>query len=147
MTPLIVGQAPSRLSDPSEPLSGRSGRRLASLCALSLDEFLAAYQRVNLIDRFPGKAGKGDLFPVAEARTAAKAILARRRPRRLVLLGGEVWRAFGLARPPAPFLWLQAGRHEVSLCPHPSGISLWWNDPRNVGQARSFWLQLKRSSL
>ena len=68
MRVLLIGQAPSRMSDPAEPLSGPCGGRLADLCGLSLPDFLARFDRVNLIDRFPGKAAKGDLFPVDRAR-------------------------------------------------------------------------------
>jgi uracil-DNA glycosylase len=143
---LIVGQAPSASSDPSEPLSGRSGRRLASLCGMTLEEFLRAFDRVNLLPEFPGKASKGDRFPMAAGRSAAKAILAASQPRRCVLLGTGVWKSFGLPPSPAPFLWLPAGPRLFSLCPHPSGVNRWWNDPLNEGQARSFWLRLHRSA-
>lgn len=140
---LIVGQAPSASSDPGVPLSGLSGRRLASLCALAFEEFLAAYDRENLLPAFPGKLSKGDAFPVHLARLRAVAILRGRQPRRLVLLGGGVSRAFGLC--PLPLLaWRPLGRHLAAVCPHPSGVCRWWNDPWQVGQARSFWLGLER---
>lgn len=144
MRVLIVGQAPSRLSDPREPLSGRSGRRLASLLALDLPEFLAAYDRVNLLARFPGKLSKGDAFPIDRARRRAAAILAATEPRRLVLLGRGVSAAFGL-RDASLLAWRPLAGHLAAVCPHPSGVCLWWNDPRNVGQARAFWLALERA--
>lgn len=140
---LVVGQAPSASSDPVVPLSGPSGRRLASLCALSLEEFLTAYECVNLVQAFPGKLAKGDAFPMGPARRRAVEVMgARREPLRLVLLGGNVSRAFGLM--PAPLLsWRPLGRHRAAVCPHPSGVCQWWNDPLNVGQARSLWLELE----
>lgn len=140
---LIVGQAPSVRSDPFEPLSGRSGRRLASLCGLQLEEFLLAYDRVNLIPEFPGKLSKGDAFPIERARLLTRHVLDRVRPRRLVLLGGGVARAFGLPAASQRLRWASLGRHEAAVCPHPSGVCQWWNDPLNVGQARSFWLSLE----
>lgn len=144
MRVLIVGQAPGPNTDPLQPLSGRSGRRLASLCCLTLDEFLAAYDRVNLVPVFPGKLAKGDAFPLPAARRFAVAIMrGRRSPLRLVLLGGNVARAFGV--PDAPrFAWGPLGRHLAAVFPHPSGVCQFWNDPRNVGQARSFWLRLEQ---
>lgn len=94
---VIIGQAPSRLSDPSEPLSGNSGRRLASLAGLSLPEFLDRFERRNLLDAWPGKAGKGDAFVRAgEARALAESLRAGLATRRVVLLGTAVARAFGL---------------------------------------------------
>lgn len=147
MRTLIVGQAPSACSDPMIPLAGPSGRRLADMCALSFEGFLSAYERANLVPVFPGKLSKGDAFPAPAARMFAVALLrGRRTPRRLVLLGGNVSRAFGLA--PAPlFAWRPLGRHQAAVCPHPSGVCRWWNDPFNVGQARSFWLSVERLRL
>lgn len=142
LKPLIVGQAPSASSDPAEPLSGRSGRRLASLCCLSLDEFLAGYDRVNLVAEFPGKLSKGDAFPIEAARAGAVLIRAQE-PRRLVLLGSGVARAFGVPDGAPTLLWFPLGHHRAAICPHPSGVCQWWNDPLNVGQARSFWLELE----
>ena len=69
--PLLIGQAPGPRSDPAEPLAGRCGARLAGLCGIGQDEFLRRFERVNLIDRFPGKASKGDRFPLDEARWRA----------------------------------------------------------------------------
>ena len=138
-----MGQAPSRLSDPREPLSGRSGRRLASLCDLAPEAFLAAYDRVNLMDRFPGKLAKGDAFPMAEARPRAEALLAGE-PRRFVLLGRAVSQAFGFSAEPW-LSWRPLAGHLAASCPHPSGCCFWWNDPLNVGQARSFWLALEEA--
>ena len=58
--PLLIGQAPGPNTDPGVPLSGASGRRLAALCGLGLDEFLALFDRANLLPEFPGKLGKGE---------------------------------------------------------------------------------------
>ncbi len=140
MKPLIVGQAPSRLSDPREPLSGRSGARLAALCGLSLDAFVVLFERVNLLDYFPGKAGKGDLFPHEVARFSACAMTPKLRQRRTVLLGGKVAAAFHLHRRPLLEWFEEVGDGAlVAVAPHPSGVSSWWNEPTNVVAARRFW--------
>lgn len=141
---LIVGQAPSASSDPAEPLSGMSGRRLASLCCLPFGEFLGAYDRVNLIDAFPGKLSKGDAFPIGEARLGA-ALIRAQEPRRLVLLGSGVARAFGVVEGAPALRWFRLGPHEAAICPHPSGVCRWWNDHLNAGRARSFWLRLEEA--
>lgn len=143
LRPLIVGQAPSASSDPAEPLSGRSGRRLASLCCLSLEEFIASYDRANLVGEFPGRLQKGDAFPIGPARASAVLIRGGLSPRRLVLLGSGVARAFGVPAGSPALRWFALGRHRAAICPHPSGVCQFWNDPRNVGQARSFWLELE----
>lgn len=144
MRALIVGQAPSASSDPAEPLSGMSGRRLASLCALPLEGFLAAYDRVNLVDAFPGKLSKGDAFPMPAARARA-AVIRALAPRRLVLLGSGVSRAFGVVEGAPALRWFRLGPHVAAICPHPSGVCRWWNDPLNAGRARSFWLRLEEA--
>lgn len=143
--PLIIGQAPSASSDPAEPLSGRSGRRLASLCCLSLDEFLAGYDRTNLVGAFPGKLSKGDAFPIDPARRKAVILRGGLTARRFVLLGSGVARAFQVPADTPTLRWFPLGHHRAAICPHPSGVCQFWNDPLNVGQARSFWLELEQA--
>lgn len=147
MKPLLIGQAPGPATVPGLPLSGRSGARLAALCGLDPDGFQIAFDRVNLIRRFPGKIGKGDAFPLAIARRRALA-LARTFPgRTVVLLGGNVSSAFLLA--PAPlFRWRRGalGAARLAIAPHPSGISRWWNEPENVAAAARFFRRLARES-
>lgn len=151
MKPLLVGQAPGPRSDPAEPLSGRCGARLAELCGLELPDFLARFDRVNLIKEFPGKAGKGDAFPMAEARANAINVLKPslvhpwKRPIAVVLLGGNVCRAF-FYPPPRPLVWVPSLLFRFSCCPHPSGVNRWWNDPANVRAAQKFWRRLEREA-
>jgi uracil-DNA glycosylase len=99
LRPLLIGQAPGPNTDPSEPLSGASGKRLAALCGLDLEEFLARFERANLLPEFPGKIGKGDRFPVALARPLARSLAGRCLDRRVVLLGNGVASAFGWRAP------------------------------------------------
>jgi uracil-DNA glycosylase len=147
LKPLLIGQAPGPETDPWLPLSGRSGARLARLCRIDLDEFLAAFDRVNLIGRFPGKAGKGDGFPLQIARRRALALSRGFGGRTVVLLGGNVSAAFCVA--PAPLLrWRRGalGAARLAIAPHPSGISRWWNEPENVRAATRFFRRLARES-
>lgn len=141
--PLIIGQAPSRTSDPCAPLSGSSGRRLALLCGVPLPAFLDAFERVNLLSRYPGRDGKGDRFPVRAARVRAGEIVASGtmlRPR-VVLLGAQVAFVFGLKKI-EPLRWYLQDDIGIAMCPHPSSASLWWNHPENVEAARAFWRAL-----
>lgn len=138
MRPLIIGQAPSSLSDPDEPLSGRSGRRLAALCELSIDEFCATFERRNLIVRGP--------FKPLQARIAAQEMLPVVRGRMVILLGPAVTRAFGLVISPLGWACPVEWGSIVGMCPHPSGLNRWWNDPENVDHAHVFWMLLARAA-
>jgi hypothetical protein len=89
---------------------------------------------MNLLPVFPGRAAKGDAFPMWKARIAARRTKLRGRT---VLVGRSVASAFGLRR--IPFLvWFRLGAATVSVIPHPSGVCRWWNDPRNVSRAEEF---------
>jgi hypothetical protein len=141
--PLIIGQAPSRTSDPCAPLSGSSGRRLALLCGVPLPAFLNAFERMNLLSKYPGREAKGDRFPIRSARIRAAEIVASGtmlRPR-VVLLGAQVAFVFGLKKI-EPLRWYAQDDVGLAMCPHPSSVSLWWNDPRNMEQATLFWRAL-----
>lgn len=141
---IIVGQAPSRSSDPAEPLSGRSGAKLADLCGIALPDFLARFERLNLLDAFPGKAGKGDVYVgVGEARVIAENVLAASAGRSVVVLGAVNAAAFRLTAP--AFRFQRVGGASVAWCPHPSGVNRWWNDPANAARARRFWRRLARA--
>lgn len=143
MKPLIIGQAPSRSSDPSEPLSGRSGCRLADLCGLDVATFLATFERANLLDHYPGAKLKGDEFvTTAEARTLAAGVRPRLRGRTVVVLGLVNAAGFGLTQPAFQFAPHWEGLFAFS--PHPSSVSRWWNDPANEARARAFWSALAR---
>lgn len=151
MKPLLIGQAPGPKSDPDEPLSGRCGARLADLCGLEPDVFLARFRRVNLIQTFPGKAAKGDLFPLDLARAGAVSLLMTGvfGSTKVVLLGDNVAKAFGFkpgSYPLLRFLPCGATAHGIAFCPHPSGVNRWFNDPKNVRAARRFWRDLARTA-
>lgn len=141
MKPLIIGQAPSMEHGEDEALSGRSGARLASFCGMTLEQFMAMFDRENLVRTFPGKAGKGDRFP---SRNEAAGLTERFRTvvvgRRVVVLGFSVAAAFGLTMPALTFAphW----GAQFAFCPHPSGVNRWWNEPANLERATTFWRDL-----
>lgn len=113
------------------PLEGPCGDRLARLAGMPGHRELRRRARlVNLLPAWPGKSGKGDAFPLREARDRAR----RLRTRGTVLLAGRVVAAaFGLAD--AEYFEPRGRFHVI---PHPSGVSHWWNDPANVRRARRF---------
>src|SRR5687768_10455370 len=128
--PLLIGEATSVSG--GRPFDGRSGRMLAGLAGLSLEEFLDAVEAVNLLPRWPGRssAPKGHAFPRHDAFVAARRIDLTGRT--VVLAGKRVALAFGLRE----VKWLtpaKVGRGEAfcAVIPHPSGIVRWWNEARN----------------
>ena len=135
LKPLIIGQAPGGSGD-GIPLSGRCGRKLCGLMKTDLDDYLETFDRINVLESFPGKNGKGDSFPTRKAREMASKIELHGRPL-VVLLGRNVARAFGLAKMD-PLTWTTVHGTKVALVPHPSGVNRWWNDCTNVRRARRF---------
>jgi uracil-DNA glycosylase len=130
---LIVGEAPGREFG-GEPLAGYASRLPG----------IESHDRENLLAEWPGKDGKGDAFPWLEAKDAAEILLHFVPPDvRIVLMGTRVARAFGFERHEYVWLtWFGARGRTFAVCPHPSGIVRWWNDPANVRRARGFFEEL-----
>lgn len=145
MKALVVGQAPSRDTDGRQPFSGRSGANLASLLGVTQRDLARTVDLVNLLPRWPGKAGKGDAFPAAEARAAAAMLAAVAPHDRVVLCGAAVVRAFGLRIDPLERV-TRSGRVLLHL-PHPSGVNRWWNDEANMAAATTALRAFVRADL
>lgn len=139
----IVGQAPGRRARGEGPLGGACGRRLARLAGFgSFVELRQRAKLVNLLDRFPGKNGRGDAFPMIAAIETASAM----KPRGVVLLAGKnVAAAFGFDGAEF-FEWRRRGTTRFAVIPHPSGLSRWWNDPFNVTRAAAFLREVFRAA-
>lgn len=144
----IVGEAPSRSSDPKRPFAGASGRTLAKLAGLDGYEELAARASLaNVLKRWPGEgfAGeKGSRFPIKKARRAASRM--KFEDGHLVVLAGKrVADAFGI-RFSDYFNWKILRRGGVLrwfVCvPHPSGCNRWFNYRKNVKVAERFFREL-----
>ena len=136
MKTILVGMSPIK-GDPKEPLSGPSGRRLAALAGLDLDDFLSYLERVNLV-----VDGKRD---VASVIAKADALREKWKGRNVILLGRQVAAAFRLNPDGYEYFQMQALEpgFEAAVCPHPSEKTHWWNEPVNVERAREFMLRLK----
>lgn len=146
---LLIGQAPGPTGPPpGRPLvGGKTGTRLQALAGCeTVRDYLRSFDTVNLISTYPGRApgGKGDSFPMAEARIVATAMKRFIRGRRVVFVGGKVMEAFGVDS--APFLWqtyVDEYAPEVSfewaMIPHPSPVNRFWNSQANWDRARSFF--------
>ena len=134
--PLLIGEAPPPSGlGPLGPFDCDSGDKLAGLLteaaapngpAWTREEALAAFERVNVLERWPGKAGKGSRFPVAEARQGANAIVGRLLVgQRVVLAGKRVASAFGLLAPIGA--WVNVRGTHFTVIPHPSGSTRDYN--------------------
>lgn len=141
----LIGQAPS--SDGSDNFSGRSGVTLSRWANVPFDLFHSVFKCVNLLDEYPGRAGKkGDKFPMQKAEEAALKLAPTIPPRtRVVCVGKKVAEAFGIdTKSRQPFIWFPHGDAEFSWMPHPSGVNLFYNNPNNVFTAKVFLARAAR---
>ncbi len=140
MRVILVGRAPSRSSDPSRPFQGTaSGRHLLKLSGLQPEQFWKAFEARNLLDYWPGPAGRqGDRLPAREARSAALELRPQLLGRRVLLLGPDVAQAFGLEREPLRWTVGQGLEAFWAIFPHPSRVSRWWNLEENELAAAAF---------
>lgn len=141
MKPLLIGEAPSRKSDPKKPFQGASGRRLARMAGLDSEEDLPTrFRMTNVLGRWPGtgNAGeKGSRFPIARAKRAARRIELLGV---VILAGRRVAKAFGMAEAPY-FRWYATDRHgpcRIAVIPHPSGCNQFYNVPANREKVAAF---------
>lgn len=133
----VVGEAPSRWMQERrllEPLV-LAKLELASLAGIGITEWEEKFECFNVLDKWPGRSpyGKGDLFPLAEARIRARELKEALLNRRIILLGRRVASAFDVEAP-----WFEWRRGTV-VVPHPSKVSRWWNDASNRRRAEEFW--------
>lgn len=134
----LVGEAPSRTSE--QPFDGASGRRLSRL---GLD--LARVELYNVLDQWPGAAGKGSRFHVPSARADAPALLERLAAHaRVVVAGKRAAAALGFRE--RYLVWAPGPTGAPwAVIPHPSGVNRWFNDPGNVDAAARFLAKLARA--
>ena len=136
---LLVGQAPNQHGDPTKPLTGRVGAKIAKLAGISTFRYLRRTERCNLLNSWRGKFGKGDAFPKGEAEVAASRMLPLLDGRRVIFVGKMVAEAFQV---PTDELcrWSYSERLkcDFAILPHPSGIVRWWNSKDNVNLASAF---------
>lgn len=152
---LLVGEAPNRwMEESNAPHHALWREDLAELADLNMIEFLRCFARCDLLDRYPGRQGRGSAFPLAEARPRAAALLeALRAPSspfvRVVLVGRRTAQACGHSDPFFHTRTLDVpGRAIDFTCvPHPSKVSTWWKQEENVAQARAFWSELGKRIL
>jgi uracil-DNA glycosylase len=132
MKVLFVGEAPSADGHGTvEPFSGRSGKRLATLCGMEHLEWLRSCARVNLLPCQP-EGG----WPAKEARAAAER-LDLGEAKVVICCGKRVALAFRFCGwSLQPYEWV--GGRTIALIPHPSGRCRAWNDPEVAARVREF---------
>lgn len=132
MTFYVVGEALSRQGD-GRPLTGPSGDRLASLCGVSTRDLRQLFVLRNLCSGYEWSRLQAD----GEAR---RLVSGAQVDDTFLLLGRQVERVFVGRRFQFFRLWqIDATPAGFYTCPHPSGLSHWWNYPANVREAREFW--------
>lgn len=128
-TVTFVGQSPGKCNPMGVPFGGKSGKRLATFCKMDHESWIAATNRINVLEDWPGKAKKGDVFKVKAGSAADKILNATKVDETIVLCGRAVATACGVD---GQFLkWMNWNGRRAVIIPHPSGINLWYNDRCN----------------
>lgn len=146
MRPLLIGQAPGPNTRSDKPLfpypSTSAGGRLQQMTGLTRGQYLRTFDRMNLLQHFPGSVQNGDSFPLSKARPAAQAVEQVLGGRRVVLVGRNVATAFGFRESPF-FEWFDQPiwGYEAVVVPHPSGRNHWYNNEENRALARCWWAE------
>lgn len=153
MKPLLIGQAPGPNTNPDLPLfpvpKTSAGGRLQQMTRLTRGEYLARFDRINLLPYFPGKQKRDDKFPMTPAKLAARVLKPLLAGRTVILVGRNVADAFEF---PSEFHdWVDwpvrrpcivtrcPGLAHVAVIPHPSGRNHWYNKLENQEQSANFW--------
>lgn len=149
---LLIGQAPGPNTDPTLPLYPTSrastGGRLLELMGIDREEYVHHFDRVNLLNKFPGRNKRDDKFPMAHAKIAASAVKPLLHGRSVVMIGRNVAEAFQLEVDFHEWMELplnEGGLCQVAVVPHPSGRNHWYNVEANRKVARKFWRGLIKS--
>jgi hypothetical protein len=141
----LLGEAPARKFEGQPPFSSSSGDFLTKLIGMPVR---VMFDCANILDYWPGSAGKGSKFPMGEAQKELRLwkVDGEFLGRRVILAGSRVAKAWGA--PAGQILtWNKADAHcdAFAVLPHPSGVNRWWNDPQNRENAKFFLMEeLKR---
>lgn len=149
MKPVLLGQAPARAGD-GRPFSGPSGQKLCAVLGIDYYAGLAnAFDLRNLISEVQMRKAnsKGDLFPKDVAAENWKRMRETLEPGRIILAAGRSVSTVLSLPPRCPLfepypIEVPEGVVTVYSIPHPSGISHWWNSPRNVRMAKDFLIDV-----
>lgn len=141
----LLGEAPNRASSafgniPFFYAGPEISREVGLTWPTGFNDF---FVQCNMLPAWPGRDGKGDLFPIDEARLNVPRVLrATSHCKRVIVFGRRVERALRF-HPNNFFEWFTFRSQEWVIVPHPSKVSHWWNDPLNCSQSTRFWTTLK----
>lgn len=118
-----------------------AGYRLFAMSKWDIQDWFVHWDRINTIAEFPGRGdGKGDAFPVKEARRRADENIDRydMRSRVCLFVGKSNAKAYDWRDWPPPFEITETpeGGHWAWV-PHTSGIVQSWNKAENRGRLQS----------
>jgi hypothetical protein len=147
---MLIGPAPSRDSDPTDPLTpGRSNRGtgacLLRLLDMDLETFRMVFERHYLLPSHQGRHKGGDKLPRRLARKASDNMSESIMGRTVVLVGIKTARAFSIEHT-APFKWMTVAGANMAWIQNPSGINHWWNDHGNRKIGETFLSTLGQQS-
>lgn len=142
---IILGEAPGDYPryDPKKhalfpyPV-GCAGHRLMKLMGLERWEYVQLDRR-NLLDYYPGKAGKGAKFPHGASREAVRKLHESQAliGHNVLLVGKRLATAFGYETQEM-LTWHHCKAYNYAIVPHTSGINRWWNSPGNSADGAVF---------
>lgn len=148
---VLVGQAAprARASTLAPSPAHHAGGRLFTMSGWDLQEWMDTWERVNTVDAYLGKQGKGDAFPRDLGRAAARNLAGSGvLDDRVVVFVGKAnaqlydWPGnfpdWGVVR---SYGVLGGSR---SWIPHTSGVVRTWNDRANVDRLRAHFEDLRR---
>lgn len=151
MNPLLIGQAPGPNTDPELPLFPlpltSAGGRLQQMTGLARGGYMLRFDRINVLNFFPGQVRRDDKFPMLVAKSAASSIRPLLAGRTVILVGRKVAQAF--CHEAEFHVWnrMKCRRHtykspgwcDVAIIPHPSGRNHWYNNIANQESSKAFW--------
>jgi len=123
-------------------VTGTCGECIAELAGIPLKDFLRRTDRFNVLRRWPGGDGKGDIFPKADASMGVLRLAKILPGRRVLFLGRRAAGAFRVSDDYLTWAWRQVSLIGIStgfdaaILPHPSGVNRWWNEEANRDAAR-----------
>jgi hypothetical protein len=104
--------------------------KLVIMSGLTREQFMRTFDRRNVLD--------AEVWDQRSARQAGER-LKKKLSGKVVVLGREVWRALGFHNRSDEWFSVRV-ENDVSyvLVPHPSGVSHWYNDAKNVKRVERF---------
>lgn len=153
---LLVGESPNRATvgrpalwlRPDNSGKRHTANRLLAFTGWTWAQYMETFERTNLFDTVSGhSAPRGRYLAQELVKRATRA------EQSILILGRLTAQHFGVgmydyfvgAVAEAYDLGERATRvaRPVWVCPHPSGLNRWWNDPANVARAREFFDDLR----